>query len=228
MMALLRRSESSPGSQSNRGSPAQASPREWPDVGQDVVLILGKRDEGHRSAVKGHDRAQQLIEIEAPHVVGEPIVADQGDAVTLTWTSPSGLHAIRTTLVQTEDRPPVWRLESNGPVALVNRRRFPRAPWKTNAALQLGPGQSAHRVTIIDVSEGGFRCVAPVDVEIGKGAQVVANLPVPGQNVVAVGEVAWHRHHGAKREIGVEIKQVKKNDLARIRDVVRRMLRSSG
>jgi len=227
-MALLRRS-GSPGARP--GSPvaqASADPRDWPPVGQSVVLVLGRRDEGHRSEVRLHDRAQRLLEIEAPHVAGEPILADRGDTITLTWTSESGLHAIRTLLVDTGDRPPVWRLETTSPVALVNRRRFPRVRVRMRAALKLGAGQQAQPVAVLDVSEGGFRCVAPADLEVGKGAKVVANLPVGGQDVVAVGEIAWHRHHGTSREIGVEIKQLSKGDLAHIRDIVKRMLRSSG
>jgi hypothetical protein len=222
-MGILRR-----GSEAGAPEPSRsaAHPREWPPEGTHVILVLGKYKTGYRSEVVLHDRSRELFELAEPHIPGETILADSGDLITVTWTSPGGVHALRTRLVEVPVKPPVWRVEPTSPVALVNRRRHPRAPWRARARLILASGEE-YEVSLIDVSEGGFRVISPKPVKAGAGAPVVTRIPIEGGDPVeANGSVAWHRMHGQQTELGLTIQDVTRRDIARIRDLVHRVLRN--
>ncbi len=224
-MGIFRRgTATAPASSTTRAKPAH--PREWPAAGTHVILVLGKYKTGHRSEIVLHDRSHDMFGLAEPRIPGETIVADPGDLITVNWISPGGVHALRTRLVEVPVKPPVWRVEPTSPVALVNRRRHRRAPWRTRIRLVLASGEE-DEVSLLDVSEGGFRVMSPKPVKAGAGAPVIVRIPIEGDPVETNGTVAWHRMHGQQTELGVTMGNVPRRDLARIRDLVHRVLRSS-
>jgi hypothetical protein len=200
-------------------------PTDWPAVGLGVILVLGRHRAGHRSEIVAHYRRAGLLEVLAPRIGGEQLIADPGDPVTVTWTTAAGLYALRTTMVEAPLDTGIWRVEPNGATALIERRRYPRASRRSRASVRVGNG-NVEGVSILDLSEAGFRCAAADTLRVGPGAALMVSLPVDGKPLVAGGEVAWSRLTGRHTEIGVALQNIQPRDLSRLRGAVRTTLRN--
>ena len=203
-----------------------ALPTDWPQVGLDVILVLGRHRAGHRSHIAAHQRRAGIIEVATPHLAGEAILAESGDPVTITWTTAAGLYALRTSMIEAPQDTGVWCVEPISATTLIERRRYPRASRRSKASVRVGEG-NIESVSVLDLSEAGFRCAAADTLRVDPGTSLAVSIPVDGKPMVAAGEVAWSRLAGRHTEIGVALQSLQPRDLSRLRSVVRSSLRHS-
>src|SRR5205085_2915468 len=94
-----------------------------------------------------------------PHEHGDP---PDGE-FTVSWAA--GTTGLETPMLVTETRGapfPTWVLEAAGPAVRVQRRQYVRIPeWDGSAELRLFTSDGALAATVLDLSEGGVRCVVP-------------------------------------------------------------------
>ena len=97
------------------------------------------------------------------------------------WSRPASANATRAGIV------PTWELVGRGEPALFQRRRYARVPVVL-------PGRAVGRrgawgLTILDVAEGGIRCLAPQLAPFDPGEPVEVSFDVDGQPLTARAEV---------------------------------------
>jgi hypothetical protein len=205
-----------------RGLPAQ--PHEWPAVGQQVTLIVGRNRSHHRSEVLAHDVGRGVIELAPPRIGSESLAADAGDEVVLTWPEACGLVMLSGSLVGRPARYATWLVEPTGPRTCMDRRRYPRALWRSRALIRLATG-TRHDVAILDVSEGGLRVLASSEVDIGPGAPIDVALLPDDRAMRSRAKVTWRRLHGGQVELGVAFESLDRRNRGRLRRLVERLLR---
>ncbi|HUY85860.1 MAG TPA: PilZ domain-containing protein, partial [Acidimicrobiales bacterium] len=178
-----------------------------------------------------HDTTGDSIRIVAPGGKGKGgVITEIGDRITLTWVLPNGIAKLHTTFLSRDDDPSAaptsWRLEPISDVQVVERRRSYRARSRQHVALRLDSG--ALPAVLVDVSEGGMRCLVDT-VAPGKLTRdhVESNLKIQGKQVNVRGLVAWSKHHGGHVEVGITFGKIRRQDSDVIRDHVRNSLATS-
>jgi hypothetical protein len=145
-------------------------PGPWPDVNQRIEIFSSLWGEWLASRVE--DRRGNRLAVAVPQdpdaarPVGRPT-----EFVALRWTTGRG----------------VAMLEAGGEPTLFQRRRFARVPVVL-------PGRAVGRrggwsITILDVSEGGIRCLASQRVPFDPGEPVEVSFDAGGQLFTARAEV---------------------------------------
>jgi hypothetical protein len=187
------------------------------DVGQpDSVLA-----EGLPSRVEGVEAGDLLVA--APGFKGDLHAVVAGLPVRVRWTGPRGLHSLDTSLVSVlRGSVTTWRVQPRGPVQVLQRRSYARAPLCTPIAL-VPVDESLARVTtgwLIDISEGGLR-VGVDGPTFPTGTVFEAWVELDGMPVALVGTVLRTEQRGAacdRHEIVVLI------DAGRHADLIRRVV----
>jgi c-di-GMP-binding flagellar brake protein YcgR len=102
-----------------------------------------------------------LYTVGRPSYSGDLEVADPGTEMAMIWFSERGVYGVPARLVtQHRDRIPVWQIEITGEVELKQRRKFVRVPFVAPVTLAVGKdAENAVEGTLVDLSEGGIRCV---------------------------------------------------------------------
>src|SRR5207244_12782976 len=102
------------------------------------------------------------------------------DWVALRWTNPRGIGMVEATVTAATRAGivPTWELVGRGQPALFQRRRYARVPVVL-------PGRAVSRrgpwgLTILDVAEGGIRCLASQLVPFDPGEAVEVSFDVDG------------------------------------------------
>lgn len=156
----------------------------WPTAGQLVTIVL---DSGHsQNCVVDDVRPPDSLVLREPvSLTGEPPV---GRAVHLFWSSTAGRHEIAATLAsQTWDHMPLWELRLVRNPSVRQERAFARA---TDALpCQLRQDGRNWRALVVDLSEGGARCVVHTCEELAAGASVELHLALEGRELTLPAEV---------------------------------------
>ncbi|HWG92676.1 MAG TPA: PilZ domain-containing protein [Mycobacteriales bacterium] len=117
-----------------------------------------------------------------------------GTALLLEWTSARGLHAAACAVERRRhDVVELWRLVLEGPPGVQQRRAFVRVQEALPAQVH-ADGVVADAV-VVDLSEGGARCVLRVDDRLQPHAVVALHLELDGDRLQVEGdllEVAPH------------------------------------
>lgn len=164
-------------------------PGPWPEVNQRVEIFASAWGTWLPSRVEDR-RADRLI-VAAPQDPTELRPLRHPEAwLALRWTCPRGIgmleaavaHVTRSGIV------PTWELACRGEPALYQRRRYARVPVVL-------PGRAVGRrgawgLTILDVAEGGVRCLAPQVAPFDPGERIEISFDVDGQLLTARAEVA--------------------------------------
>ena len=158
-----------------------------------LLLDIGRPDsvlaEGAPSRVEGVEEGDLLVA--APGFQGDLDAVVAGLPVRVRWTGPRGMHSLDTSLVSVVRGPVTrWRIQAQGPVQVVQRRNYVRAPLSTPVSLvpvdaTIAPVTSGW---LIDISEGGLR-IGVDGPELPDGTAFEAWLELDGMPVTVLGNV---------------------------------------
>jgi hypothetical protein len=150
----------------------------WPRTGQRVdVLLPGTGDQ--MLAVVDDARPPEQLHLREPVTPeGAPgMRVPVGKQLKLRWTTPAGLHELAVVLIDFPfNRVQLWKLAPLTVPVVEQRRAYLRAPDALQTSLRHGTHQW-HGV-VIDISEGGARCVVdePADLVLGGRLNVVIDV----------------------------------------------------
>jgi hypothetical protein len=163
-------------------------PGPWPNVNQRLEIFGSAWGAWLPSRVEDRWGDRLVVAVpqdpEAPRPVRRP-----ADWVALRWNNPRGIGMVEATVVAATRAGivPTWELVGRGEPALFQRRRYARVPVML-------PGRAVgHRgalgLTILDVAEGGIRCLAPKMVPFDPGEAIDVSFDVDGMALMARAEV---------------------------------------
>lgn len=156
----------------------------WPAAGQLVTIVLGS----------GHSQNCVVDDVRPPDslVLREPVsLTDEppvGGPVHLFWSSAAGRHELAATLTrQTWDHMPLWELHVSHQPSVRQERAFARAA--DALPCQLRRDGWHWRAIVVDLSEGGARCVIQDSDGLVAGASVELHLALEGRELTLPAEV---------------------------------------
>ncbi|HZI38252.1 MAG TPA: PilZ domain-containing protein [Acidimicrobiia bacterium] len=163
-------------------------PGPWPEVNQRVEIFASTWGTWLPSRVE--DRLADRLIVAVPQDPAELRPVSRPDEwVALRWTSPRGIGMLEAAVAGATRAGivPTWELVGRDPPALFQRRRYARVPVVL-------PGQAVGRrgawgLTILDVAEGGIRCLAPQVAPFDPGEPVEVSFDVDGLLLTARAEV---------------------------------------
>jgi hypothetical protein len=156
----------------------------WPTPGQRVTIVV-EGGHGHNVVVDDVRPPDSLVLREPVSVTGEPPV---GGAVHLFWSSSAGRHEMLATLArQTWDHMPLWELHVARDPSVRQERAFARAADALPCRLLQDDRQ--WRAIVVDLSEGGARCVVHENDGLAPGASVELHLALEGRELTLPAEV---------------------------------------
>ena len=163
-------------------------PGPWPEVNQRVEIFGSGWGAWLPSRVE--DRRGDVLVVAVPQDPdGLQPLRRPADWVALRWTSPRGIGMVEAnvTAATRAGIVPTWELVGRGQPALFQRRRYARVPVVL-------PGRAVSRrgpwgLTILDVAEGGIRCLASQLVPFDPGEAVEVSFDVDGLALTTRAEV---------------------------------------
>lgn len=141
------------------------------------------------------ERSRPRLIVTAPEVPFVPSAEDLAAEHVLVWLVPDGQMEVPVRIQDVEQ--PLWPLIVTGPARKVQRRQYVRVPLSLPGDLTAvdpdpdgGPGRWA--VTLLDVSEGGVRCLVP-GVPPPEGAWITIRFESPDAGALSCrGVVVQH------------------------------------
>jgi len=163
-------------------------PGSWPAVNQ-LVEIFGSTW-GTWLPTRVEDRRHHRLVIAVPQNSdrAEPL-ARPPDFVAVRWTGPRGIGMVEATVVAATRAGivPTWELAGRGDPVLFQRRRYARVPVVLPARVLNRRG--AWGITILDLAEGGIRCLAPQMVPFEPGEPIEVSFEVDGLGLTTEAQV---------------------------------------
>lgn len=132
----------------------------WPDVNQRIEIFGSGW--GSRLSSRVEDRRGARLAVAVPQDPNTLRPLDRPtDRVALQWTTLRGIGMVEADVVAASRAGivPTWELVGRGDPVLFQRRRFARVPVVLPGRVTGRRG--AWGLTILDVAEGGIRCVVP-------------------------------------------------------------------
>ena len=167
---------------------ATRRPGPWPEVNQRVEIFASAWGDWLASRVE--DRRGNCLVVAVPQDpdAARPI-ALPASFVALRWTLDRGVGMLEATVAVASRSGivPTWELVGRGEPALFQRRRYARVPVVL-------PGRAVGRrgawgLTILDVAEGGIRCLAPQRAPFDPGEPIEVSFDIGGQLLTIRAEV---------------------------------------
>ena len=160
----------------------------WPELNQRIEIFGSAW--GAWLASRIEDRRGDRLAVAVPRNPDEPRpISRPTDWVALRWTHPRGIGVIEANVVAVTRAGivPTWELATRGQPALFQRRRYARVPVVLPARATGRRGNWG--LTILDVAEGGIRCVAPEPAPFEPGEPVEVSFDVDGLGFTARAQV---------------------------------------
>ncbi|HEV7862218.1 MAG TPA: PilZ domain-containing protein [Acidimicrobiia bacterium] len=163
-------------------------PGPWPDVNQRVEVFGSAWGAWLPSRVEDRRDARLVIAVPQDPAGPRP-VRRPADWVAVRWTNPRGIGMLEATVIAASRAGivPTWELVGRGEPALFQRRRYARVPVVMPARAVARRG--AWGLTILDVAEGGIRCLAPQVAPFDPGEIIELSFDVDGMLFAARAEV---------------------------------------
>ena len=163
-------------------------PGPWPEVNQRVEIFASAW--GSWLASRVEDRRGERLMVAVPQDPAELQPLSRPDEwVALRWTTSRGIGMVEGTVVRATRAGivPTWELAGRGQPAIFQRRRYARVPVVL-------PGRASGRrgawgLTILDLAEGGIRCLASQVVPFDPGEPVEVSFDIDGLPLTARAEV---------------------------------------
>jgi hypothetical protein len=173
-------------------NPAEVTRRTgpWPDVNQRLEIFGSVWGTWLPSRVE--DRRGARLVVAAPQ---DPLehhtLARPADVVALRWTTDRGIGMVEANAVAATRAGivPTWELVGRGDPALFQRRRYARVPVVLPARATGRRG--AWDLTILDVAEGGIRCVSPQAAPFEPGEPIELAFDIDGPLTARAEVVRW-------------------------------------
>ena len=163
-------------------------PGPWPDVNQRIEIFSSLWGEWLASRVEDRRDNRLTVAVPQPPDAARPVDRPE-EFVALRWTTGRGVAMLEAAIALSSRAGivPTWELVCRGDPTLFQRRRFARVPVVL-------PGRAVGRrggwsITILDVSEGGIRCLASQRVPFDPGESVEVSFDAGGQLLTARAEV---------------------------------------
>jgi hypothetical protein len=161
----------------------------WPRTGQRVDVELVSSRERMVAVVDDARPPEQLHVREPVTPEGGPIGrVPLGAHLRMWWTTPAGLHELAVVLDGLpHNRIQLWRLVPLMTPVVDQRRNYLRAPDALDATLGRGPDEWVG--TVVDISEGGARCVVEEPGDLRSGDVVRLAVEIDSQPLSVQAEV---------------------------------------
>jgi hypothetical protein len=160
----------------------------WPEVNQRVEIFSSAWGDWLPSRVE--DRSAGVLLVAVPQDPVEPRPVDRPTGfVAVRWTTERGVGMLEATIdaASRAGIVPAWELAARGEPALFQRRRYARVPVVLPARAVGRRG--AWGLTILDVAEGGVRCLASQRAPFDPGEPVEVSFDVDGWLLTTPAEV---------------------------------------
>lgn len=156
----------------------------WPVAGQ-LVAVVVEGGHGQNCVVDDVRPPDSLVLREPVSITGEPPV---GGAVHLFWSSAAGRHELAATLArQTWDNMPLWELHVTHEPSVRQERAFTRAA--DALPCQLLQHDQQWRAIVVDLSEGGARCIVHDCAALLAGTSAELHLALEGRELTLPAEI---------------------------------------
>lgn len=163
-------------------------PGPWPEINQRVEIFASAWGDWLPSRVE--DRRGNRVLVAAPQDPDAARPVDRpSDWVAVRWTSSRGVNMVEASVGSATRAGivPTWELVGRGEPALFQRRRYARVPVVL-------PGRAVGRrgawgLTILDVAEGGIRCLASQRAPFDPGEAIEVSFDIGGQLFTTRAEV---------------------------------------
>lgn len=193
--------------------------KDMPHMGQKVeVRTIGCSDHSFHSfgsVVVDQAANGNTVVILMPDF-GEGLQAPDGLQMTLGWTSDSGYHRVN---VEVKPDSSVAGCLVVGPVSsieVIDRRQYLRSAALLKAGMTV-PGSDAVIATILDLCEGGIRCVMKCGQRPSAGEHIHFRFQLEDKWIDQPSKVLWRRDHEDICELGIKFVKVRERDAAVIR-----------
>jgi|GEM_PF-2934423 len=156
-------------------------PGRWPDVNERIEIFGSGW--GSWLASRVEDRRGDRLTVAAPQGPdGLRPLAAPAEAVALRWTNPRGIGMVegRVGGVTRAGIVPAWELVARSEPLVFQRRRYARVPVVMRGRVTGLGRRSTWAVTILDVAEGGIRCLASPSVPFDPAEPVRLAFEVEG------------------------------------------------
>ena len=165
-------------------------PGPWPEVNQRIEVFGSAW--GAWLASRVEDRRADRLTVAVPQSP-DPLrpMAAPADAVALRWTNPRGVGMVEARIgrVTRAGIVPAWELVARGGPVVFQRRRYARVPVVMVGRVTGLGRRTTWAVTILDVAEGGIRCLAPAAAPFDPAEPVRLTFDVDGAVVTTPAQV---------------------------------------
>lgn len=176
-----------------------------PGVGEPVRVTLP----GHPTGLRSHVReiAEDELVIAAPVEPPGAIPLPLGGELSVSWTNDRGLHHLAVQLRERLTEPRRWRVGLIAPPQREQRRGGYRVP--VMSTVDIGVDGSWHEGNLVDLSEGGLRCLLAPDATIVEGSPCRVRLDLVRRGLELGGAVVRVREGvDAMTDVGVQFADV--------------------
>jgi hypothetical protein len=191
----------------------------WPKINQHVEIFTSAWGSWLPSRVEDCEGDRLVVAVPQDSDTLRPI-EQPVDWVALRWTTSRGIGMLEATVITVTRAGivPTWELHSRGEPALFQRRRHARVPVILSG--EAVGRRGAWSVTILDLAEGGIRCVASQVAPFDPGESVEVSFDVDGQLFSTRAEVVrWGNAPGGVT-IVFRFTDMTRNDADRLRRFV--------
>jgi len=161
-------------------------PGPWPEVNERVEIFASGW--GSWLASRVEDRRGDRLTVAVPRGADglRPLPAP-AEAVALRWTNPRGIGMVeaRVGRVTRAGIVPAWELVGRGEPVVFQRRRYARVPVVMRGRVTGLGRRSTWAVTILDLAEGGIRCLASPSAPFDPAEPVRLAFEVDGAPFIA-------------------------------------------
>ena len=194
----------------------------WPRIGQRVDVLVPGTGEQMLAVVDDARPPEQLHLREPVTPEGGPAArVPLGKELLLRWTTPAGLHELAVELAAFPfNRVQLWKLVPLTVPVIDQRREYLRAPDALQA--QLTHGTHRWHGIVIDLSEGGARCVVDEPADLVVGSTLKVAVDVEGEPIVVEADLLALEPMEGPIETPRATIRLRFRELGRAADVVRR------
>jgi hypothetical protein len=180
-MSLLFGETANPESVTHRAGP-------WPEVNQRLEVFASSWGTWLPSRVEDRRAGVLLVAVPQDPVELRPVDRPT-DWVALRWTNARGIGMLEASVTAATRAGivPTWEVVARGEPALFQRRRFARVPVVLPACAVGRRG--AWGLTILDVAEGGIRCLASQRAPFDPGESIEVSFDIDGALLTTQAEV---------------------------------------
>ena len=160
----------------------------WPEVNQRVEVFGSVWGQWLPSRIEDRRADRLVIAVPLDPAETRP-VQRPADWMALRWTMSRGIGMLEATVVAAsrDGIVPTWELMARGQPALFQRRRYARVP--VILAARVADRRGAWGLTILDLAEGGVRCLAAARAPFDPGESVEVSFDVDGVELTVRSEV---------------------------------------